>query len=217
MKATRMLPALRKPMLLLLTVGCCALISGPAGRADSLWERRVPRRTWLVEDSRARRVGDLLTVTINQSTEVDNNEAKELSKTNGAGAQLDIDSSTGGDFGTSSANLGFDASGSSNRNFSGEASYSNSRAFQDRITVRVIDIDPAGNLVIHGQRGTHVTGEHRVLSISGTVRPIDIAADNMIDSRFITDMHLIYDADGAEPKFTRQGWLGRFMNKVWPF
>lgn len=212
-----MLPAIRQPVLLLLTVCCCTAIIGSTSEADSLWQRRNPRRVWLVEDSRARRIGDLLTVTINQSTEVDNSENKALSKSNGAGAQLDIDSATGGDFGTSAANLAFDASGGSNRNFSGEASYSNSRAFQDRITVRVIDIDPAGNLVVHGQRGTHVTGEHRVLSISGSVRPIDIAADNTIDSRFITDMHLIYDADGAEPHFTQQGWLGKFMNKVWPF
>ncbi len=212
-----MFPSLRQTILLVLIAVTCTVMIPVSVRADSLWQRRNPRRAYLFEDSRARRVGDLLTIVIDQSTEVDNSESRDLNKSTSAGVAYDLDSTTGGDLGTSAANASLDASGSSERSFSGAATYTNSREFQDRITVRVIDIDPAGNLVIQGSRGTHVTGEHRILHISGTVRPIDIAADNSLNSRFITDMHLFYEAEGAEPRFTKQGWLGRFVNKIWPF
>ena len=185
--------------------------------ADSLWERRDPRRAFLFEDSRARRVGDLITVIISQSTEVDNRENKDMKKTTGAGAKFDFTTSTGGDIGTSSATGAFDASNESERNFSGEASYRNRQEFQDRITTRVIGIDPAGNLVIQGSRGIHITGEHRILNISGSVRLIDIGPNNTVSSRFISDMEVTYDGAGPEQKFTRQGWLSRAMNKIWPF
>ena len=217
MKVTRMLRSIHQRLPLIVIACVSAAIAASATQADSLWERHNPRRAFLFEDSRARRIGDLVTIMINESTSVDNSEAKDMSKSTAADGALSVDSTTGGDFGTSSANLAFDAGGSSNRSFSGEATYQNSREFQDRITARVIDIDPAGNLIVHGTRGTHVSGEHRVLSISGTIRPIDINADNTISSRFVTDMHLIYDGEGAEPRFTRQGWLGRFVNKIWPF
>lgn len=217
MKADIMARQLQTCVVLALTVVSCSTVLCVSGHADSLWQRRDPRRAYLFEDSRARRIGDLLTVIISQSTEVDNSENKDLQKTTGAGAKFDLATSTGGDLGTSSADMAFDASNSSNRSFSGEASYSNSRAFQDRITVRVVDIDPAGNLVIEGSRGTHISGEHRVLNISGMVRTIDIGPDNTLSSRYISDMQMIYEAAGAEPRFTQQGWLSRTMNKLWPF
>lgn len=206
----------KKIVLILVGVSCMAAVQATC-RADSLWERRDPRRAFLFEDSRARRVGDLITVIISQSTAVDNSENKDMKKSTGAGAKFDLATSTGGDIGTSSATGAFDSSNESERSFSGEASYRNTQEFQDRITVRVVDIDPAGNLVIQGSRGTHISGEHRVLSISGSVRLIDIGPDNTISSRFISDMEVMYDGAGAEQKFTRQGWLSRTMNKIWPF
>lgn len=204
-------------IVLILAVASCIFVMQSTCSADSLWKRRNPRRAYLFEDSRARRLGDLVTVIISQSTNVDNSENKDMKKTTGAGAKFDLTTSTGGDIGTSSATGAFDSSNESDRSFSGEASYRNTQEFQDRITARVIDIDPAGNLIIEGSRGTHITGEHRVLSISGSVRPVDIGPDNTVNSRFISDMNVMYDGAGAEQKFTRQGWLSRTMNKIWPF
>ena len=209
--------SLQKKIALMLAVASCSTAMLAPCAADSLWQQRDDRRAFLFEDSRARRVGDLLTVLIAQSTAVDNSENKGLSKTSGSGSKFDLTSATGGDLGTSTATGAFDSSNETERSFSGNANYSNSREFQDRITVRVVGIDPAGNLMIEGSRSTNVSGEHRVLNISGSVRAIDIGPDNTLNSRFISDMQLLYEGVGAEDKFTRQGWLSRKVNKIWPF
>jgi len=207
-------------LLILATASCVTALCSPL-QADSLWARHRashgPHHASLVEDSRARQVGDLITVIIVQSTEVDNSENKDLRKSTGASGKFDLATATGGDLGTSDASAAFDASKETGRNFSGAATYSNTRAFQDRITVRVVAVDPAGNLVIQGSRSTHIAGEDRMLNIRGVVRKIDIGPDNTLNSQFIYDMQVTYAGDGPEKKFTQQGWLSRTMNKVWPF
>jgi len=110
-----------------------------------------------------------------------------------------------------------EASNETDRNFSGAANYSNTRVFQDRITVQVVDIDPAGNLVISGSRQTQIAGENRMLNIQGLVRKIDIGPDNTLNSQFISNMRMDYELIGPEKSFTQQGWLGRKMNRFWPF
>lgn len=184
---------------------------------DSLWRRRHPQEAYVLQDSRARRPGDLLTIIINESTEVDNSENKAMNKSSDARGVLDLAGSSAGGFGVGSADYNLDLGGNSSRAFSGRATYRNSREFADRITVTVVDVAPNGNLTVQGHRTTKISGEQRMLTISGTVRPVDIGPDNTINSRYIANMHTEYEDRGAERKFTRQGWMGRAINKWWPF
>lgn len=185
--------------------------------AESLWRRRSPRHAYVLEDSRARRRGDLLTVIINESTEVDNREDKALNKSTDASGVFDVAAVSSAGFGASSAAANLDMSKQTGRNFTGGATYRNSREFLDRITVTVVGVTSVGNLCISGHRQITIAGEHRMLRISGTVRPVDIGPDNTINSRFIANMETFYEDQGQERHFTRQGWLGRKMNKIWPF
>jgi len=216
-----MFRTLERRFLQILAAASCATALCQPLQADSLWARhratRGPYHASLVEDSRARKVGDLITVIIAESTAVDNSENKDMRKSTGASGTFDLATSTGGDIGTSDAAAAFDASKETARSFSGAATYSNTREFQDRITVRVIDIDPAGNLVVQGSRSTHISGEDRILTIQGIVRPVDLGPDNTLNSQFIFDMQVSYVPEGPEKKFTQQGWLSRAMNKIWPF
>ena len=81
----------------------------------------------------------------------------------------------------------------------------------------VVSVMPNGNLCLAGHRRITIAGEHRMLRISGTVRPVDIGPDNTVNSRFIANMETLYEDHGQERHFTRQGWLSRRMNKIWPF
>ena len=185
--------------------------------ADSLWRRRSPQHAYVFEDSRARRTGDLLTIIINESTEVDNSEDKTLRKSSDAQAVMNLAGNSGGGFGTGAASYNLDLGGNSSRNFNGRASYSNTRELADRITVKVVRVEPNGNLCVEGHRTIKIAGEARMLSISGVVRPIDIGPDNTVSSRFVANMFTEYEDGGAERTFTRQGWLGRAINWSWPF
>ncbi len=201
---------------LCLTVGSLLAFSVDVS-ADSLWRRRDPQQAFLFEDSRARRPGDLLTLIINESTEVDNRENKGLNKSSDGSINFDLATAASGGFSNQAASAELDTNMANSRSFSGGASYRNSRELLDRITVTVVQVLPNGNLVLSGERRTTVAGEVRCLRVSGIARPVDIGPDNTISSRFIANMRTVYEDAGQERRFTRQGWLGRKMNKIWPF
>lgn len=204
---------------------CCALVvfgggmtySIPGVMADSLWKKRDPQRAYLFYDSRARNVGDLLTLIISESSEVENSENRSMDKNSSNGASADYAASSTGGLATQAATASLDFASSAKRAFSGKANYRDSREYTDHITVTVVDVLPNGNLVISGRRCLSIAGEQRTLVVSGVVRPIDLGPDNKISSRYVADMKTVYEGEGTSKRFTRQGWLGRAANKVWPF
>lgn len=204
---------------------CCALVvfgggmtyDIPGVMADSLWKKRDPQRAYLFYDSRARNVGDLLTLIISESSEVENSENRSMDKSSSNGASADYAASSTGGLATQAATASLDFASSAKRAFSGKANYRDSREYTDHITVTVVDVLPNGNLVISGRRCLSIAGEQRTLVVSGVVRPIDLGPDNKISSRYVADMKTVYEGEGTSKRFTRQGWLGRAANKVWPF
>ena len=76
--------------------------------AESLWARRNPHHAFLIYDTQARYVGDLLTIEINENTDVQNREDRALSKEAAAEKMWQLESMTGGDLGSRSAQAEFD-------------------------------------------------------------------------------------------------------------
>ena len=199
------------------TVGVAAASGGDAVRADSLWQRRDPDKSFLFYDTQARNIGDLLTVVISENTGVQNQENRALNKESEASKSMDISQSASGDFGDAEGEAAFDFNSESERSFDGGASFRSQREFTTRMTASVVDVLPNGNLVISGRKNVVVTGDERILVVSGIVRPLDVSPDNSIQSRFIADFRIAYEGVGQEQAFTRQGAFGRLMNKLWPF
>ncbi|TVS18220.1 MAG: flagellar basal body L-ring protein FlgH [Planctomycetaceae bacterium] len=193
------------------------LATSVQARAQSLWPSHQPRHAFLFEDTRARRVGDQLTVLINENTGVANQDRRSMNKQSNARSALGLGFAAAGIFGRSAGDLSQDFAADSNRDFSGDASFSSERAFSDRITVSVVDVLPNGDLVIHGRRQVGVEGDNRHLSISGKVRYLDVGLDNTVQSRKVLDLEISYQSHGPESRFVNQGWLGRLGNWVWPF
>ncbi len=188
-----------------------------SARADSLWQKRSPQRSFLCADSRARAVGDLLTVVISESSDVQNSEDKTLDKSGSNSVSSDFEAASGGGLSEQASNASLKLANSAKRAFSGKASYRDSREYTDNVTVSVVDVLPNGNMVISGRRCLTIAGEQRTLVISGVVRPIDLGPDNKINSKYIADLRTVYEGDGPSKGFVRQGWLSRATNKVWPF
>jgi len=188
-----------------------------AARAESLWDGREQRSAFLFVDSRARRVGDVLTVVVREATDIDNKEKRALDKSNETRSSFLTKGNSSGNISSKSFAANFNASGDSSRKFDGKAEFSSQRELADRMTLTVVDVLPNGNLVIEGSRRRVISGDERVLHVSGIVRPIDIGAGNVIESQFIANFQMNYEGKGVETKFTNQGWMSRFVNHVWPF
>lgn len=185
--------------------------------AQSLWCKADPNRAFLFEDKQVRRVGDLITIILNEGTTVKNKDKRSLAKDAAANNKLGFDFAAGGDFGSSAGTIAEALDSESDRKFNGNTSYESDRNFADRITVVVRDVLPNGNLVVAGRRRVSVDGEERTLAVSGLVRYYDVRADNSVQSRLVSNLVVAYEANGVENKFLNQGWLSKAMNKVWPF
>lgn len=191
------------------------LAAGPA-QAQSLWKCRVPSKGYIFFDTQARLVGDTLTVLINEVTDVDNRDQRALDRDANARGGFSLTGALGGAFGDKDGDASMNVQTNGSANFDGSSSYTVERGFTDQISVTIVECLPSGNFVIRGRRERIVGDERRALVISGVVRPIDIRADNSIESRFIADFQICYDGDGIESRFTEQGWLTRTWNKYRP-
>jgi len=188
------------------------------GFADSIWDRRDQRSGYLFMDNKARRIGDLLFVTVNENTGATNTEQRNLTKDTATSGKFDFAGSTSaGTTGGKAAAASVSADQSADRSFQGSAQYQSNRQLLDDMTLTVVDLLPNGNLLVEGSRYRTVSNETRLLRVSGVVRPNDIAIPNTISSQNIADIKIVYEGGGVESRFTNQGWLGRTVNKVWPY
>lgn len=206
-----------KPLRLVLGV-LAVLAAVPALRADSLWERRNPYHAYLFKDTRARKVGDVLTVVIREATLFDGKEDRKMNKNTKAAALFSLKGAFSGTSGSGTSFSG-DADGlvTSQRELTGKADYKSDRTFLDRMSVMVVGVMPNGNLIVEGYRERVVQYERKLLKVSGVVRPIDIGSDNAVESQFIANFEISYVGRGPESRFTNHNWLGKIVNVVWPF
>ena len=195
------------------------VLSPVASNADSIWQRHNFFDSFLYVDNRARRAGDIVTVLIVESTDIEHKDQRNLNRTadGGAGFTLkgNIAGTSQGATRSVASNLNPDLN--LNRSFQGSSAYNINQTFTDTVTCTVVAVQPNGNLVIEGFRQRTVTREVRTLRLCGVVRPLDIAYDNTIPSTFVGNLQLQYLGRGVETYYTNQSWLGRMLNRIWPF
>jgi flagellar L-ring protein precursor FlgH len=187
-------------------------------RADSIWERRDPRYANLFQDNRARNVGDTLIVTITETTVTNEQDNRALTRNTTSSGQLQLFGAgpvTGGNVTAPGVGLVY-PNQTSAMTFNGNAQSTVNRVFTDRMAVTVVDVMPNGNLVVEGYRSRVVSGEERVLRVTGIVRPVDIGAGNVIPSGSIANFRISYLGRGQATRTTKQGYLGRLGNFLRP-
>ena len=187
-----------------------------AGYGSSLWTDARSREASMVGDRRARRVGDILTVVVQESASV---QASRRTKTDkSAGIDYGVESflypSSG--FGTHNGELPQIKMGGSN-DFSGGGEITNRQSVSARAAVTVIDVLPNGNLVIEGSRYVDYSEEKQYAILRGIVRPEDIQPGNTISSSSIADARVEFLSDGAISSAQRKGWLTKVFDTINPF
>lgn len=202
-------------------VGSCFVGADQPASAQqpSLWQRRNAQMTDLFADVKARRKGDLLFVTINEQSDIQNTDQRLLRKQSSSASEGSGTYGLSGGLGNANGNLNFDHETGADRQFNGDTQFRSEREFIDRFTVTVVDTLPNGNLLIQGTRNVSLEGDQRTLVLSGIVRSADVSIANAVSSRMVSNLSLRYHSvpnEGAERKFINQGWFGRKMNRFWP-
>jgi flagellar L-ring protein precursor FlgH len=196
----------------------CAVLADSAraqGRPGSIYDPAHGPQG-MIADKTARRAGDLLTVIIAESQDVENEETTNLRKETTLDYQLESFNINPDAF-----NVLPDLTASSQDDFQGTANYQKSGTFSARITALVMDVLPNGNLVIQGRREIRVDHETKVIEFSGVVRRFDVRPDNTILSELVADARVSYKGNGPLTNGTNRNGIGRLIHAalswLWPF
>jgi len=207
-----------------LAAALAAGLAGSAAQAGSIYAKsqETGKTQPLFADQTARKVGDTLTIVINEQSKIENETNRKMDKKSSSsiktGGTVDLANAVGTPVGKHIFDAPkTDLSTEAENKFDGQANFDSSRKVTDQITVTVQDVLPNGNMVVVGQRQREVEGDKQTVQISGVVRPIDVNFDNTILSDKVGDFHVVYKASGTETKFTRPNWLARFLNAINPF
>lgn len=199
--------------LMLISALLCADITA---QADSIWAQKNPNIKNQYSDDVARKIGDILTITILEESDVSSSAERDMSKVTTRDQQFDGQISVE-DFITDLPSVNFGAGASSSNTFASNTDNSNQRLFQDNVTVVVIDIMPNGNLVVSGTCTRNIADDIQEIQISGIVRPSDINYSNTVDSKRIGNFNIVTTYKGVEAPYNKPGWLGRILDILWPF
>lgn len=177
------------------------------------------------EDIKARRIGDVLTIRLTESTNASKAASTAIDKTQSTAITNPTVLGASPQFGVpgrlplnTTTDLSLQTNLDSNSSFSGDASADQSNTLTGNITVTVADVFPNGNLLVRGEKRLNLNQGNEYVKISGIVRPIDIAADNTIPSTKVADATIMYNGDGAVNDSNEIGWLARFfISAIFPF
>lgn len=195
-----------------------ALSAVSAIPAQSLWTTAHARENSMFSDRRARQVGDILTVVVQESASVQASRRTKTDKSAGIDAEIEkfFYSPTASHGGTHNGELPALKMGGSN-DFNGGGEITDRQTVTARAAVTVIDVLPNGNLVIEGSRYVAYSGEKQYALLHGIVRPDDIQSANTILSSSIADARVEFISQGAITATQRKGWLTRTVDTINPF
>lgn len=212
------------------------LVAGLPASAGSLWKDGVTDERGMFADKRAKRVGDIVTIVVQETATLSNSLRLKTDKDSKSGAEGVASNLLNQFLGNLPSKLfgkqiqenipknvnvtiptapSLPVSGSNE--YTGGGEIKNSQTIATRCAVQVIDVLPNGNLVIEGVRQIAFSKERQFASIRGVIRPYDVQPDNSVLSTNIADARIDVIAEGVLTDAQKKGWLLRLNDKVNPF
>jgi len=201
---------------LVLTVLFCVSVSVSSGQKDE-WSFA----SRLYEDVKARDVGDLITILIDENSTVNRaaQQTGDKSTTGGGSGRLVRPylepAGTNGQSWTAGTLPAY--SWQVNQSFSGDGKMSSSDDFKATVSARVVDVLPNETLLVEGKRTIRLQKETVNVVLSGLVRPRDIDSRNRVMSSRLADATIRYESDGPLTREQERGLFTRLVNWLNPF
>ncbi len=176
----------------------------------------------LFEDTKARKVGDIVTVILNETatstqtattnTSKDSNINLQTNSMLGLPSNLNVQNFMG--MGT---NFSPNLNATTTKANQGSGTTTRSGSLTGTISAMIIEVNDSGNFEIEGTRSVTVNNEEQLMVLRGTIRPNDVNFDNTINSSLIANASITYSGEGVIADEQRVGWLMRIMSRIWPF
>jgi flagellar L-ring protein FlgH len=154
----------------------------------------------LVAEEKAFRVGDVLTVIVQESASATSAADSRARRTAGLTAQASTNRvgplSVTGSFGTDN-----DGGGRTQR----------SGRLLATLSVRITELAANGDLVVRGEQRLSINEEDQTITLTGVVRPRDIGDNNTVASSRIADARITFNGEGFVAEKSKPGWVSRLL------
>ncbi|MCY0389635.1 flagellar basal body L-ring protein FlgH [Robbsia sp. Bb-Pol-6] len=164
------------------------------------------------ETRRARHVGDILTVKLQEALVTANTATTDASRASDISAKA-ADQTTG----TAQRLARLFNVGSADTSFKGKANVTGNDSLTGTLTVSVISTLPSGNLMVAGDKMIATNNVNTKMRFSGIVNPIDIDPTNTVASNRIANARIEETGAGVLSDATSLGWLQRLFLNVLTF
>ena len=181
--------------------------AGDSAKVTQLAATSPLRASWL-SDRQPIKVGDLLTIVVDEQTQANEQVSTIATGNRSHRASLGIGVDSAIRLGPSKQ---FSTSVESSSRDVGQASRQGDLVAV--LSVHVTAIDPAGNAKIEGAKTVSVDGRKQEVSLQGLIRPDDVGSDNTVASSRVADAVISYKGKKIGP---RQGILGKILSILWP-
>jgi flagellar basal body L-ring protein FlgH len=165
---------------------------------------------------------DLVSIVINESTQVITNDVTDLNRQNNIDALLDSYVTLGNAGGGLSViehtpTTPLELKASSQRQFQGNGNIQRQDSYVGRITAEVVDVKPNGTLILQATEDIKTDEEEQRVTLLGTCRVEDITQANTIESNQLYDLSLNKQHKGAVKDTNTRGLVMRFLDWLKPF
>lgn len=172
--------------------------------AQSLWDDNA---NWFA-DERPGKVGDIVTVLVNERTDAKDEAEMEVSKT--------TNNSVGNANGVDAGILNFirKLTFQTANNANGSGSVERTHHATATLACLVTEVLPNGNLVIEGTRDIKTSDETLQFQLVGVIRPQDVNADNQINSSLIANAEIAVKGRGIISRTQKVGVITQILQTV---
>lgn len=162
----------------------------------------------LFSDRVAHRIGDILTVRLEEMTQ---GEKKAKTKTKKVASN---DFPTPVIFNAQVPPL--TVSTKTDQEFDGEGEVDQHNKLRGTISVTVMQVLTNGNLIIQGESWVTINEGREFVRLCGIVRPEDIDPNNTVSSQRVANARITYTGGGQVGNSSRGGFMTQFFSWLWP-
>ncbi|MBR1552678.1 MAG: flagellar basal body L-ring protein FlgH [Schwartzia sp.] len=174
--------------------------------AQSLWANSEGHSMGrYFSDSKARDVGDILTIIISETATTSATRSGSNSKSGSVSMQAGVGVF---DF----LNSIFPASASGSDSWQANGSSTSTNRANGRVSVTVVDVEPNGNMIVEGTQSIWQNKNEHKITLRGVVRRDDVTYANTVSSAQVADATIRFDGKGPLNAKQRQGILTQIFN-----
>jgi flagellar L-ring protein FlgH len=158
-------------------------------------------------------VGDIITVLLDEKTQANRDQNKDVSR--------EAKNTLPSGFNTSLGKVhplleGVDFNNNKSSS-TGKGTADQKTSLTGSVAVTVVEILANGNLMVRGEKKLGLAEGTEVIQVSGVIRPEDVGPNSTVQSRRLANAQIAYRGSGDLANATRAGWGTTLVHKFWPF